>query len=190
LQRVWRIVNDAGVSAVPVDQQFVPATGDALELRRTSHKTLKNVSAAVSTLRFNRAIAYIYEFVGSISSNRLEKNEQNQIIIGEACTFLAHMMAPFVPHFSEAVWQLLGQETLLSSAPWPVVDDDLTVDDQIILPIQINGKRRDEIEVAVGASSADVEAMALARDAVQRHLDGRPPKKVIVVPGRIINIVG
>ena len=188
LQRVWRLVHEADLSTIEMDG-LAAAEGSALELRRTSHKTLANVTEAITNLRFNRAIAYIYEFVSSISAAR-GNQPADQAARREALQFLAHMMAPIVPHFAETIWQQMGHDSLLSTAAWPTVETALTKDSQITLPIQINGKRRDEIAVDVDADAAEIEQLAIARDAVQRHLQGRAPKKVIVVPGRIVNIVG
>ena len=93
------------------------------------------------------------------------------------------------PHLSEEAWHMLGGKGLIANADWPVADEAMLVEDKVTMPIQINGKRRAEINVAADAAKADVEAMALALDVVQNALAGAQPKKLIVVPGRIVNIV-
>ncbi len=98
-------------------------------------------------------------------------------------------MSPMTPHLSEEIWQLLGGEGLITNASWPVADETMMVDDTITLPIQINGKRRAEISVSKDMDKAEVEKVALATDAVTKALEGAQPKKVIVVPGRIVNVV-
>jgi leucyl-tRNA synthetase len=102
---------------------------------------------------------------------------------------LAQLMSPMTPHLSEEIWHMLGGEGLVAEAPWPVADEAMLVEDTMTLPIQINGKRRSEITVAKDANKEEVEKTALADDAVVKALDGGTPKKVIVVPGRIVNVV-
>ena len=98
-------------------------------------------------------------------------------------------MSPMTPHLAEDMWQMLGGEGLVATAPWPVADESLLVETSVTLPIQINGKRRGEITVAKDLDKAEVEKLALAHEAVVKALDGGQPKKVIVVPGRIVNVV-
>ncbi len=102
---------------------------------------------------------------------------------------MAQLMQPMTPHLAEEVWALMGGEGMVTTAPWPVIDPAMLVDDTITLPIQINGKRRSEIKVAKDLPKSEVEKLALADEAVIRALDGNAPKKLIVVPGRIINVV-
>src|SRR5690606_15883031 len=99
------------------------------------------------------------------------------------------ILSPYAPHIAEELWDRLGEASLISLAPWPVHDEALTVDSTVKLAVQVNGKRRDEIEVPREASREEVEQVALASEAVQRFLEGKAPKKVIVVPGRLVNIV-
>jgi leucyl-tRNA synthetase len=93
------------------------------------------------------------------------------------------------PHLAEEIWQMLGGEGFIVNAPWPVADEAMMKDDTITLPIQVNGKRKSEIAVPVDMPKDEVEKLALADEAVIRTLDGATPKKVIVVPGRIVNVV-
>jgi leucyl-tRNA synthetase len=99
------------------------------------------------------------------------------------------MMAPMMPHLAEECWKELGHTGLVAEASWPAVDESLLVEDSIVLPIQINGKKKGEITVARDASNEVVEAATLAQDFVQKALEGRPPRKIIVVPQRIVNVV-
>jgi leucyl-tRNA synthetase len=103
--------------------------------------------------------------------------------------FFIAMMAPMMPHLAEECWQALGGGGLAAEQPWPEFDAALTVDDEVTYPIQINGKKRAELTIARDADQAAVEKAALALDAVQKALDGRTPRKVIVVPQRIVNVV-
>ena len=99
------------------------------------------------------------------------------------------MLAPFAPHLAEELWQRLGHTDLIASPPWPVYDAALTIDDTITLVVQVNGKKRAELQVARDADRATLERLALEAENTQRHLEGKTPKKVIVVPGRLVNIV-
>ncbi|MEM8754349.1 MAG: class I tRNA ligase family protein, partial [Pseudomonadota bacterium] len=107
----------------------------------------------------------------------------------EALRLVARLACPMVPHFAEEAWERLGGETMLTETPWPEADPALLIDDVIVMPVQVNGKKRAELSVPKDADKATVEAAALADEAVQRFLDGGAPKKVIVVPGRIVNVV-
>jgi leucyl-tRNA synthetase len=98
-------------------------------------------------------------------------------------------MAPMTPHLAEDIWEMLGGDALIANAPWPVADKAMMIEDTVTLPIQINGKRRSEIAVPKDMSKEEVEKLALADDAVMKALEGGQPKKLIVVPGRIINVV-
>ena len=102
---------------------------------------------------------------------------------------LAQLMAPFTPHLAEEIWAMQGGEGLLVNAAWPVADESLLVESTVTLPIQVNGKRRSEVTVPKDATAGEIEALVLADEAVQRSLDGASPRKLIVVPGRIVNVV-
>ncbi|HKL69917.1 class I tRNA ligase family protein, partial [Salibaculum sp.] len=107
----------------------------------------------------------------------------------QAARVLAQLMSPMTPHLSEEIWAMLGGQGLIAEQPWPEADDTLLVEDTVTMPIQINGKRRAEIEVPKDLPQEEVEKRALAEDAVKRALDGGQPRKLIVVPGRIVNVV-
>jgi leucyl-tRNA synthetase len=107
----------------------------------------------------------------------------------EAADIVVQLIAPMMPHLAEACWEALGHETLVATAPWPKADPALLVEETITLPVQVNGRKRADVTVPRQAEKAEVEAAVLALDAVQKALDGKPPKKVIVVPQRIVNVV-
>ncbi|HHL20553.1 MAG TPA: leucine--tRNA ligase, partial [Aliiroseovarius sp.] len=157
--------------------------GDA-ELMRAMHKTIHEVTTAIDSFGFNAAIARLYAF-----TNTLMKSKAGARAQAEAMRALAQLMAPFTPHLAEEIWARQGGKGLVAQAPWPKADPAMLVDETITMPIQINGKRRSEIAVRRDASREEVEKLALADQAVQKALDGRAPKKLIVVPGRIINVV-
>jgi leucyl-tRNA synthetase len=153
-------------------------------LLREMHKTIHDVTGGVESFGFNAAIARLYAF-----TNTLTKSKAGTDAKREAAKTLAQLMSPMTPHLAEELWQMLGHEGLITSAPWPEADAAMLVDETITLPIQINGKRRAEISVSADMSRSEVEKTALAVDAVIKALDGAQPKKIIVVPGRIVNVV-
>jgi leucyl-tRNA synthetase len=154
------------------------------ELMRAMHKTIDEVTKGVESFGFNAAIAKIYGFFNQLSKSRAAASVQWQ-----AMRVLAQLMSPMTPHLSEDIWSMLGGEGLVANAPWPVADESMMVDDTVTLPIQVNGKRRAEISVPKDMDKAEVEKLALTQEGVLRALDGATPKKVIVVPGRIVNVV-
>jgi leucyl-tRNA synthetase len=182
-QRIWRLVNDAAGHA---------GGGDAaasLELRRAAHKALHAVTEDLSALRFNRAIARIYELANALGA-ALAAGKAEASAVKEAAEFLVLMSAPMMPHLAEESWQAMGKPGHVVDTPWPKADPALVADDQVTIAVQVNGKRRDEITVARDLAASEVEALVLKLESVARALEGRTVKKVIVVPGRIANIVG
>jgi leucyl-tRNA synthetase len=178
LTRVHRIVTDIIEGDAPA------APDEDTVLLREMHKTIHDVTGGVESFGFNAAIAKLYAF-----SNALSRSKAGTVAKRHAATALVQLMAPMTPHLSEELWSLLGHEGLIATAPWPVADEAMLVDDTITMPIQVNGKRRAEISVPKDMDKAEVEKTALSNDAVVRALDGAAPKKVIVVPGRIVNVV-
>ena len=177
LARVFRTVADIADAPEGI------GAGDA-DLLKTMHKAIDDVTKGFDSFGFNAAIAKLYAF-----SNALQKSNAGGTAKKAAAKALVQLMSPLTPHLSEELWQLLGQDGLVSVAAWPKADPALLVDDTVTLPIQVNGKRRAEISVPVDMPNNEVEKLALAQDAVAKALDGASPKKIIVVPGRIVNIV-
>ncbi len=182
-QRIWRLVNDSAAYAGGGD------AGVSLELRRTAHKALHAVTDDLSQLRFNRAIARIYELANALGA-ALAGGKADAAAVKEAAEFLVLASAPMMPHLAEECWQAMGKAGHVVDTAWPKADPALLSDDQVTIAVQVNGKRRDEITIPKDLDAKQVEALVLKLDAVARALEGRPVKKVIVVPGRIANIVG
>ncbi|MBM1689735.1 leucine--tRNA ligase [Sulfitobacter geojensis] len=178
LNRVWNICDRIG--AMSPDSK---GEGDE-ELLRAMHKTIHDVTMGVESFGFNAAIAKLYAFTATLQKSKAGHSAQR-----EAIMTLAQLMSPMTPHLAEDIWAHQGGEGLIVTAPWPQADEKMLVDDTVTLPIQINGKRRAEISVPADMSKEEVEKIALAHEAVVRTLDGATPKKVIVVPGRIVNVV-
>ena len=177
LGRVYRIASE-------IDAEAKGQEADDTALIREMHKAIHDVTMGVESFGFNAAIAKLYGF-----TNTLAKSNAGGAAKTQAARTLAQLMSPMTPHLAEAVWETLGGEGLCALAPWPVADEAMLVDDEVVMPIQINGKRRAEISVPKDMDKAEVEKLALAHHAVQKVLDGATPKKVIVVPGRIVNVV-
>jgi len=191
VQRIWRLVDQgvdvAAAKGSPQPKSFGP---EATAMRRASHKALDQVARSIEGLRFNVAVAQVYEFTNVLGSALGKTGEGFPWAHREALEFLVQMIGPMMPHLAEECWARLGYNTLLANQAWPVADPGLLVDDMITIAVQVNGKRRDELTIARTADSGEIEAAALRLEPVLRALEGRPVKKVIVVPQRIVNVVG
>jgi leucyl-tRNA synthetase len=197
VQRLWRLVGEAAeiAAAAPAARpaQFSPA---AAALRKATHQALAKVTDDIEKLHFNVCVAYIYEFanalndfIGNIDSEEGGIAADLRWAMREAVNVLVQLFAPMMPHLAEECWAVLGHETLVAEAAWPQVERDLLIEDTLTLPVQINGKKRADVTVARNAGNAEIETAVLALDAVKRVLDGKAPKKVIIVPQRIVNVV-
>ena len=178
LNRVWNIS-----SRIAEMDDSTAGTGDD-DLLRAMHKTIHDVTMGVESFGFNAAIAKLYAFTATLQKSKAGKAAQR-----EAIMTLAQLMAPMTPHLAEEIWTAQGGDGLITTSSWPQADEAMLVDDTVTLPIQINGKRRAEIQVPADMPKEEVEKIALSHEAVIRTLDGATPKKVIVVPGRIVNVV-
>ncbi|SFS20170.1 leucine--tRNA ligase [Yoonia litorea] len=177
LNRVWNLCDRIS--------QMDDSAGEGDEdLLRAMHKTINDVTLAIETFGFNAAIAKLYAFTATLQKSKASKAAKREGIMT-----LAQLMSPMTPHLSEDIWAHQGGEGLIANAPWPVADEAMLVEDTITMPVQINGKRRAEIQVAADARKDAVEEIVLGLDVVQSALSGSAPKKLIVVPGRIVNIV-
>ena len=154
------------------------------DLLRAMHKAIEDVTSGVESFGFNAAIAKLYGFTSALAKSKASGGAKR-----EAMRVLAQLMSPMTPHLSEEIWTMLGGQGLVINAPWPVADPKMLVLDTVTMPIQINGKRRSEIAVAADMPKDEVEKLVLGLDIVVAALNGAAPKKLIVVPGRIVNIV-
>jgi leucyl-tRNA synthetase len=192
VQRLWRLNGEIVGIAAPAARpaEFSPA---ALKVRKAAHRALSHVSDDIARLRFNRCVAHIYEFANALSDaiGEVETAPAPDLAwaLREAADILVLLFHPMMPHLAEECWAALGHKTLVATEAWPQIEPELLVEDTITLPVQINGKKRADVTVARDAGKADIEAAVLALDAVIKALDGKSPKKVIVVPQRIVNVV-
>jgi leucyl-tRNA synthetase len=195
-QRLWRLIGDAAdiAASAPAERpaEFGPA---ALAVRKAAHGALARVSDEIEKLHFNVCVAQIYEFTNTLSEAIDEAAETPAVApdlrwaIREAANILVQLFHPMMPHLAEQCFALLGHDDLVAQASWPKVELDLLIEDTVTLPVQVNGKKRAEVTVARTATNAEIEAAVLALPEVQRALEGKKPKRVIVVPQRIVNVV-
>jgi leucyl-tRNA synthetase len=171
VQRVWRLASNTG------------GGGEDEALKRKLHRAIAAVGDAIDGLQFNKGVAQLYEL-----TNAIEKAGPSATR-AEAIRALVLLIAPMAPHLAEECWALLGEKGMIADAAWPQFDPALLVEDQVTLAVQVNGKLRDTLIAPRGLDRAAAEALALASDKVQRQLDGATPRKVIVVPDRLVNIV-
>ena len=196
LNRVWRVVleNMDMIKDEPIDYSKLSKEDKALV--RKLHQTIKKVTEAIEdNYHFNTSIAGnmelindVYDFRSSVLGTDKESSE-SQKVFGEVLRNIVIMLSPFVPHFCDELWEAMGETGFLFNAPWPEYDEKLTIADEITMAIQVNGKVRGSISVERTASKEDIEKMALAVENVQKHTEGKTVAKVIVVPGKIVNIV-
>jgi leucyl-tRNA synthetase len=177
VQRVWTEVDSFDPAA--------PAHESDASLIRETHKAVKAVSEGVGGFRFNSAIAKLYAFVATIRDHAAAGGAARH----QALSALVRLIAPFTPHLAEECWTRLGEGGMVLDAPWPEFDPALAADDEVTLPIQVNGKRRGEIRVARGLEPAEVEAIVMADPDVQARLEGQTVRKIVVVKDRIVNLV-
>ncbi|MDA0221754.1 MAG: leucine--tRNA ligase [Proteobacteria bacterium] len=176
LQRIWRMTDE--IHAAGEGGEPDPA------LEKATAKAIDEVTKGIEEFAFNKSVAKLYEL-----TNSLQKSDAGPSAKRKTMLTIAQMMQPMTPHLAEEVWAVLGGQGLVAQAPWPKADPMLLVDDTVTLPIQINGKRRSEITVHKDMPKEEVEKLVLFDDAVIRALDGNVPKKLILVPGRIVNVV-
>ncbi|MGO9684133.1 MAG: leucine--tRNA ligase [Beijerinckiaceae bacterium] len=195
VQRVWRLVNELADLAAPVEavepNGFSPS---ATAIRKAAHGALLKVEDDIGRLRFNVAIAQVHDLFNKLSA-AIGAVEDPAIATDlafsfrEAADIFVQLFAPMMPHLAEECWRRLGHAHMVAGAKWSVANRELVVEDTISLPVQVNGKKRGDLVVAREAGQATIERGALALEGVQRALEGRPVKKIIIVPQRIVNVV-
>ncbi|MGD9968430.1 MAG: leucine--tRNA ligase [Hyphomonadaceae bacterium] len=190
VQRVWTLTEAHGKSAPKPDAKAPPSAneGEALALRQLAHRAIQHVTDDIEHFRFNVAVAKCYELVNGIA--KLKGEDDGAVFArGEALRILTQLISPFMPHLAEECWEQLGGQGLVAIAPWPRADAALAARTTVTLPIQVNGKKRAEIEAPKGAAEADVRELALQHAAVKPFLEGVTVRRVVVVTDRIVNIV-
>ena len=193
-QRLFRIASTA-IEGLPPAGTPKPATFSeaATALRRAAHKSIAGISTDIEAFHFNKAVARLYEFANTIDSARGDSvgagDDSTKWALREALEIFVRLIGPMTPHLAEELWQALGHRSLLADSPWPLAEDALLVDDTVTVAVQLNGKLRGTIALAKDAPKDVAEKAALALPELARGLDGKTPKRVIVVPNRIVNVV-
>ncbi len=192
LNRVWKLVFELlpviSKPAAPLDPSALTDAGKGL--RRTVHKTIRKVTEDVGErFHFNTAISAIMEMVNALSSFEPKNDSANLPVLKEAVDALVLMLVPFVPHFAEELWEMLGHAGGVEATGWPVYDPTAAVDDELLVVLQVNGKLRGKVTVPAGVTQEAVQQAALSDPKIQGYLEGKAIRKVIYVPGKLLNIV-
>jgi leucyl-tRNA synthetase len=193
VQRIWRLVSEAAPALRDVSAK-AGEEGEAAAISKVAHKTVKAVGEDIDRLSFNKAVARLYELVNAIQAPAAafaggKGDAAVAPALREAIEMLVVMIAPMMPHLAEECWETLGGDGFVANRRWPEFDPALTVDNDVVYPVQINGKKRGDLTIARDADQGTVEKAVLDLDFVTKALDGKQPRKVIVVPQRIVNVV-
>jgi leucyl-tRNA synthetase len=194
VQRLWRLINSAAEISKRAPATAAALSGRSAALRRSAHRASAQISANIERRRLNVCVAHIHTFARALEAVVAESSEPAgpdlKFAAREAAKILVQLFHPMMPHLAEECWTaVLGHENLLATQSWPALEAGLLDEDTVTLAVHVNGTRRADVTVARDARNGDIEASALALDAIRRVLDGKAPRKVIIVPQRIINVV-
>jgi leucyl-tRNA synthetase len=183
LKRVWTLFADPAGKAEAAAQPF-----DGRALRRSLHKTLRQVTHDFQNFEFNTVISGLMELLNEMSRAR-DASAYGTPEWNEAVDIYLRMLAPVCPHIAEELWERTGRKYSIHTQSWPAVDNDAAREEEIVIPVQVNGKLRDRITITADASEEQIQAAALASEVVQKFLEGKPPRKIIVAQKRLVNLV-
>jgi len=188
---LWALVGRHSAAVVDsiIDTGFAQADEEIIILRRQVHTTLVRINRDMQRNQFNTVVAACMEMVNALDRFDTADKPMRVAAMHESLGILVRVLAPIAPHITHALWQALAMTGDLLNAPWPESDAQALQTDQITLVVQVNGKLRGQIEVAAGASDEDIRNLALSQDQIAKHTNGRPLRKVIIVPGKLVNIV-
>ncbi len=193
VQRVWRIIGEAAPELKYIKSKSA-TDGPANDISKIAHKTLKLVGADLEKLAFNKSVARIYEFVNAVAAPLSQvangdADDTMKAACREACEILIHLIAPMMPHLAEECWMALDCKGLVAQSAWPEFNPDLVAESTIMMPVQINGKKRGELIIEANADKETIEEAVLALDFVADKINAQPIRKLIIVPKRIVNVV-
>jgi leucyl-tRNA synthetase len=194
LSRVWRIVQDYGDKYDPSWRASVRHETDARPenraLARKVHQTIRKVTDDIESMQFNTAVAALMELMNELSKYvQSVPLEGSTAVFSEAVDMLLMLLAPMAPHIADELWQQLGHEGFTATQPWPAYDPEIAKADEITIVIQVNGKVRDKITVPADTDPKEIERLALESDKVKSQMDGKQIRNIVVVPGRLVNVV-
>ena len=178
INRLWRLVTQSA---------FDGTGGDTDGIRRKIHRTVHDMTHDLEKFHFNKAVARLRELSNALETFAQQKGDGK--VLREGFEAIIKLMSPMMPHLGEELWQALGNKTLLADEKWPVADESLLAADTVTIAIQVNGKLRATIQLPADTAEKDAREAALGDPAVQKAMEGKEPKKVIVVPNRIVNVV-
>jgi leucyl-tRNA synthetase len=183
LQRVWKLTMDVKNEEDNTDDKKNNAT-EIKSLERAKNIAIKGVSDGIENFAFNKSIARLYEYTNFLIKSRAPKNHKIN-----ALKTMAMLMQPMTPHIAEEIWSVLDNKGFIINEHWPLADEKVLIDQQVIIPIQVNGKRKTEILISNNLETSSVEKLVLDLNVVKKILDGKQPKKIVIVPNRIVNVV-
>jgi leucyl-tRNA synthetase len=189
LNRLWRMASEPHLPLAPADSRPNELSARADETLRLVHKTIAAVTDDLEKFRFNTAVAWIRKLSNALIELSAD-GKGEAWVYGHALLALVKLIGPMVPHIAEELWASLAQPGLLCEQPWPVADAALVIDETVTIAVQVSGKLRGTLDLPRDIDNQSAEAAALAMPAVLKALAGRPVRKVVVVPNRIINVVG
>ena len=181
LNRLWRLVS------LPMPERKIGTPTDSLDIRRKIHRTIHDMTQDLENFHFNKAVARLRELSNALEDFKAAGGDEK--VLREGCEAVVLLMNPLMPHLAEELWHGLGHKTLVADTPWPKADPALVVNDTVTMAIQVNGKLRATITMQKDVPQDEAEKLALADAAVQKAMEGKPARKVIVVPNRIVNVV-
>jgi leucyl-tRNA synthetase len=182
LRRVWGLVTS------PPQVNTSPDAGVLKSLRRKLHQTLKQVTHDMESFEFNTVISGLMELSNEMNQ-AAEEGAAGTTVWDETLEIYLRMLAPIAPHIAEELWSKMGKPYSIHKQDWPEVDLEAAQDEEVTLVVQVNGKLRDRITVPVGITDEDAKALALASEGAQKFLEGAEPRKIVVIPGRLVNLV-
>jgi leucyl-tRNA synthetase len=189
VSRLWRLVSEPAATLPPSNKAMLGGLGAELTaIRRQTHKTIAAVTDDIDKFRFNRAVARIRELTNALEGVSGDTPAAGAVL-REGLEAATLMLGPMMPHLAEEMWQQLGHTAMVAETAWPQADDDLARDEQVTIAVQVNGKLRATLDLPRDCAAREVEAAALALPQVTRLLDGKPPRKVVIVPNRIVSVV-
>ena len=190
VQRLHRYITENAGAIAPIGSPAPLEFSQAAQaLRKTAHRIVRQVTENVEQLHFNSAIARIYEFMNALNEVKFTDADDIRWTLRESMETIVKLVGPMMPHLAEELWQTLGHDTLLVDAHWPEADPALLVEDRVKLAVQVKGKLRATIEVARDETNEEIEAIALAQKTVQNAIGDAAIRKIIIVPGRVVNVV-
>jgi leucyl-tRNA synthetase len=190
VNRLWRMVSEPSVALPPAGTAIPDALPPALSaIRRTVHKTIAAATDDIDKFRFNRAVARMYELTNALEEVNTGCGEAAGAVLREGLETVTRLIGPMMPHLAEEMWQEIGHEEMLADVPWPTADAELARDEHVTIAVQVNGKLRATLDFPRDAAASEVEEAALSLPQVTRLLDGKAPRKVVIVPNRIVSVV-